>query len=381
MIGRRRGAWAVLCALLTVSLSGCWDIATPEPLTIPVLLAVDWVHGRYQVTVESDVPQLMHSPGASSGSGAERPTWVFQGTGSSVTEALRRTGLDFPNRNPLTFAHLRVVVISPAVLRSPGWPGLVDRLMRAPYLHRTFWVLVSRSQAMPFAETTNPVGPDPVEVLNQTLKAAEHDGWAYPVRMYQIAEHWLNQPAEAAVLPVLALRPEPGVASGSDFSVVGAAVVTPLGLAGEWSRRETETYGLLAGRAPSLLLSLKDGGRRYVLQTVSSHFHIALAAGRLTVAGQVAVTLDEVDGTGPLLSASAIQRRAAEVLAHDALALVRWSQAHRLDLFACYPKALATRPFSAAPNPKTWTAALARAPVTVTVAVTLRDTGSLNPQA
>ncbi|MCL6564329.1 MAG: spore gernimation protein GerC [Firmicutes bacterium] len=366
------------CALLFL-LTGCWDITQPEPLTIPVLMAVDRQSKGLRVAVEADVPQLMHSPGSSSGSGSTRPTWVVQGTGNTLTEALRHTGLDFPNRNPLTFAHLRVVVLSQAVLQGPAFSGVIDRLARAPYLHRTFWLLATAGPAAPFAETVNPVGPDPVEVLDDVLRALKHDGSAYPTRFYRCLERWENRPFAVVPLPLLALRSQPGLPGASDFAVVGAVVTAASGAVGRWSPDEVATWGLLTNRRPSVLLTVPSGKGQWVLQVVSEHFELHVTRQALEVKGAVGVSIDEVDGHPNPLPLSTLSQQAAQQLAQRAVQLVHWTQVHRVDAFTLYPHTERLGPLASPPAPAAWMARYARLPVRASVRVTVRNAGSLLP--
>lgn len=378
-MSRWRLRWAVLGIAGIFLISGCWDITSPEPLTIPVLLAVDRQSTGLAVAVEADVPQLMHSPGSSSGSGSTRPTWVVHGTGSSLTEALRHTGLDFPNRNPLTFAHLRVVVLSQAVLQSKDFSGIIDRLARAPYLHRTFWLLATAGPAAPYAQTVNPVGPDPVEVLDDALRNVQHDGSAYPTRFYSCLRTWENHPFAVVPLPLLALRTESGIPDATDFAVTGAVVTGAAGAVGRWSTAQVATWGLLTNRGPSLLLTVPSGQGAWVLQVVSERFHLRATAQALEVSGTVGVTIDEVDGHPSPLALPALSQKAAQQLAERASQLVRWTQAHHVDAFSLYPRTEGLGPFAPPPAAAAWMARYAALPVRVTVRVTVRNAGSLLP--
>jgi hypothetical protein len=372
-------AWGLVVVLTVFALTGCWDITTPEQLTVPVLLGIDWSHRIFRVTVEADAPQLMHSPGSSSGSGQSPPTWILRGENPSFVRAIRQTGLEFPDYNPTTLAHLRVVILGQSALARPALTVVLNRLIRAPFLHRTFWVLATPQSAQSIATAVNPIGPDPVDAIEHALKAASHNGWAVRTRFYVIAESLLNAPDLAFLIPTVTLQPNLGKAPGSRFIFTGAEVLTAQGLVGVWSRSQVSTWSLLTNRPVSVLFTVTNGSTRWVFQTAHSHARIRWTAHGLVIHATIPVSLEE-SSTLPTVSRVPVHQLAAQAAKQWAAriaSLVRWCQRHRADVFQLETQYQAQHPFAQPLPPPTWADRFARQDLSVTVHVMIRGSGAL----
>lgn len=373
------GVWIGVLFGLVMSLTGCWDVTSSETITVPVLMAIDWHQGQYVVTVESDAPQLLHSPGASSGSSSTRPTWINSGRGPSFTAAMVNTGLDVLSGNPLTMAHLRVVIIGRSALSPKVLPGILDHLDRAPYLHRTFWVLGSQGPAAKVAEVENPIGPDPVVVLERVLKVAQKHGWAHPPRFYQILETWDDTPYLGTVIPILTMSPEPGMAMAQQFQLAGSWVLLGPQKIGQWSRSQAGICAMLMNYHPSLLVPITAPHAVYVFRMVQSHNNLTWSRGSLNVKTSVSVSLAEVDGdqTSPPSAAWMAQQVSYE-LSREIMQFIGWTQTHHVDVLGAGLKAEAKHPHWFQENESRWSEIYGNVPVHLTVKVSIRDAGSLS---
>lgn len=375
---RQRAAsfFGLLC--LTVMLSGCWDVTTPEVLTVPVLLAIDWTRHQYQVTIEADAPQLMHSPGSGSSGSGSSPTWIFRGSGPSVIAAIRASGINFPNQNPLTLAHVRIVVLGASVLRSQSIMGLQDVFSREPFFYRTFWVLSSSGPAGALAETTNPVGPDPVEVLEKKLKVAKASGWVHPTRFYQIAETLYNAPFEPLVIPIVQVVPGLSPAKGSQFSFTGAFVFGQSHVVGQWTRQQVAIWNLLKNQQPALLLSVRQGQRTWTFEATHSHTRTRWTHNTIDVRTKVSVSLNEVDGgLNPAPASAWLSQELARQLDGRIAQLLDWSRQHQVDILGVGVKVAAKHPLWFQTHQTSWPHIYEKTPTTIHVQVVIHDTGNV----
>ncbi len=195
---------------------------------VPVLMAIDWHAPEYEVTLATDAPQLMSTAGGSQ-SQSSAPPWVIRGSGHSLTSALQRLGINYPNANPLPLAHLRIVVLGHGALTPAILNTVWDRFNRSRYLHRTFWVFGTRGSAAIIAEATNPTGPDPAHALEEALESARASGWVKPLRFYHIAETLYNTSDSGIVLPMVSVESEQGPNPGALSRFPGAWVLTHQG--------------------------------------------------------------------------------------------------------------------------------------------------------
>lgn len=377
----RRLWWAALSIGGALMLSGCWDVETPEVLTVPVMMAIDWRHQTYRVTIEADAPDLLQSPGQSNSSGSSRPTWILQGQGPSVAEALLHTGLNAPTLNPLTLTHLRVLILGQSALSPKAMPGIWDWLSRSPYLHRTFWVLATSGPASRIAETTNPLGPDPVTVLEQEMKDARVNGWIAPIRFYRLTEIMTNAPGSAQLIPLVTLKAEPGVSNGTNFTFdQGADVLSPTRLVGRWTPSQVMTYNLLTNRRPHVFFRLCQDGQCWTVGTITSRTRILLTGQGIEATSTVQIGLLEHDGSGRTQFAPLwLEHAAAAQLSRQMFNEIRWTQAHRVDLFGLSTQEALWHPVWFNRHANQWMTRYAQLPLKVHVTVILHGTGNLQP--
>lgn len=376
-----RNTIAVIGVLVaTVLLSGCWDVTSTEILTVPTLMAIGWHHHQYTITMETDSPELMSTPGSGS-STTTSPTWILKGHGASISQALLDTGLNVETGNPLTLAHLRVVVLGKSVLSPNRLPTILDHFARAPYLHRTFWILSTTGPATPIAEAENPIGPDPVNVLQRDLKIAKLHGNIVPHRFYRVIESVVNTPYEGLEIPTVMVRPAPNGKSGGQFRFQGAYIILHDRIIGHWSLHQVRTYALLHNDDPGLLLTVPiSNSGYYVFRVLTSHTTVSWRHRSLRISNHCIVSLVEVTSpvgtvhTPPLPLAGMM----AKQLATRITSLVRWTQNHRVDMLGAGVDASLRDPLWFPSHEKDWSDIYAQAPFTIHVSVTIHDTGSLN---
>ncbi len=379
MIRRMMGAAFALAFM--IGLPGCWDMSSREALHVPVLMAIDWHAPNYEVTLATDAPQLMSTAGGSQ-SQSSAPTWIIRGSGHSLTGALQRLGINYPNANPLPLAHLRIVVLGDSALTPAVLNTVWDRFNRARYLHRTFWVFGTRGSAALLAQATNPTGPDPEHALEEALESARASGWVKPLRFYHIAETLYNTSDSGIVLPMVSVESEQGPNPGALFRFPGAWVLTHQGsIAGQWSRSQVETWMLLRNEHPHLLLTVPAAPYRSVaVDTAKARTHLSWKRGTIHVRTSISVSLLEIDGAPPShapVDTKAIEQALAGQLVGRIARLVQWTQQHQVDVLGIDTGIDARHPVWFEDHAGEWPALYAHAPVTVHVHVILRDTENL----
>lgn len=383
-LGRRAGR--LLRALLALAsvplLAGCWDARSPEHLFIPILMAVDRTSGGYTVTVQAVAPALLSvSPGSSGGSsGSTPPVWVVQGEGSTVLAALQAASLNFPE--PITLAHLQVLVLGPSVFAPPALEDVTDALLRSPYLSRSFWVYTCPGPAAAVARAQNALGLYPAQVLIRVAERETRTGRLAPVRFIRWLSEHTNAPAAAALLPEVTVRPAPPPATGDDFRFPGMALVRNDRLVGLLSPRQTAVWSLVAPYPPGEhaqrpLVTVTTPSARWVYQIQAHQARWTVDPTRLQVRLTLTATLAEARGTVPAKQdQSRLQQALARQAAREVLALVHWSQARHADIFGIARLAQATEPGWWAASAARWPTLYARLPVRVTVQARLQDVGN-----
>lgn len=372
-------------------LTGCWDVSSPEHLLIPTLMAVDWQGGQYVLTLQAVAPALLSVGPSSGGGGGGSPTppvWVLQGRGSSLTEAIRSATLGFPE--PIALSHLEVLVLGRSVLAPRPFAGLMDSLLRTPFLVRTFWVFGAVGEAAPIAKAANPIGLYPAHVLIRASERMARNGQLAPRRFSDWVEALENGPT-TVLLPMLSVRTTSPPGTGDDFQFPGSYLVSAGRLIGNLSHQATIVWTVLtplSGEVSPIqpTISVRQGPVRYLFTLTAYRTHLTLTPQGLHVGTRVTARLDEVDGlSGPIpspppLNQTELARLLADHLAEAERQLIHWSQQRGADILAVGRMAAAERPEWFRSHVAHWDTYYAHLPVYVRVVARIESTGSLaNP--
>jgi spore germination protein KC len=371
----------LLALSLAPCLAGCWDARSPEHLLIPTLMAVDRTAGRYTVTVQAVAPALLSvSPGSSGGSaGSTPPVWVVQGTGATVLSALQAASLTFPE--PITLAHLQVLVLGPSLFAPRALDAVVDALLRPPYLSRSFWVYTSPGPAAAVARAENTLGLYPAQVLIRVAERETRSGRLAPVRFIRWLSDKANAPAGATLLPEVTARPAPPPATGDDFRFPGMAVIEQDRIAGRLSPDQTAVWSLVAPYPPGEhaarpLVTATSGTGRWVFQVQTHQARWTVGPGGIAVRLTLTATLAEAQGAIPAKSdLTRLQQALAGQVAREVLTLIRWSQARHADIFGLGRLVQATDPARWTVWAARWPERYAHLPARVAVQARLLDVG------
>jgi spore germination protein BC len=371
-------------------LSGCWDVSSPEHLLVPTLLAVDWQQDRYRVTVASVAPALLSvgaSAGGSSGGSSETPpVWVLSGEGRTLTAALRQAGLEFPE--PIALAHLEVLVLGRDALAPRPLAGLLDALLRTPFLVRTFWVFATPGPAARIAEAANPIGLHPAQVLIRAGERATRNGEVPLTRFSSWAEA-LQDPTATVLLPIVEVvrAKTPGV--GDDYRFPGSYLLRREELVGTLDHAATVLYRIMAPRPSEVnpvqpVITFSDTGARYLFTLTAYRTHLSPSPAGVRVETRVTARLDEAGGlTGvplrlPPLPEEALAKRLARVLAAKEQVFYAGTEGAGLDVLALGRIAAATHPHWFRAEAAHWPKTLAALPFRITVRARVESTGNLS---
>lgn len=381
--GRSRIAAVVVGLSLLVT--GCWDITTPERLLVPTLLTIDWSHGQYEVTIQAVVPAQAKTGGrGGSSSGGVSSTWVLKGEGRSFRKALYQTGLDVPA--PVTLTHLQVVVIGRETLKSHILSGIVDGLVRDPACTHTFLLLAADGTASQLARASNPLGLYPAQDLVEAEQAAASRGGVQAIRFNFWFPRFINAPYQASLLPVVTPFGVSRSNQGVFYRFPGEFVVVDGTLRGMlsaqqvelWTLTRTETRGEVT---PHPLVTANVGGTEAVFAVNRHQSAVRWQDGQIRVAEKVNMSLVEVDHasrTNPPSPLAQLSSLLSRRLTQDTLALVHWSQRHRADLFDLGRQVTAQHPSWMRIHEAQWPAVYSQAPVHVQVDVTVSSFGVLH---
>ncbi|SMQ79744.1 spore germination protein KC [Bacillus sp. OV166] len=178
-----------LLCLATVLLSGCWDSAELQNLSVVSAIGIDKggnkVKNRYRVTVQIVNPSQV-AGGSTGGKTQASPVLTFTNTGSTLSEALRKMSGTAPEE--LFFPHLQLMVISEEMAKE-GIGDLFDMIERDSQFRLLFPVLIVRGHsAEDVLKVTTPLEAIPSERIVDTLKSSKKVWGEYALYAGQVID-------------------------------------------------------------------------------------------------------------------------------------------------------------------------------------------------
>ncbi|KKI94059.1 hypothetical protein WQ54_00505 [Bacillus sp. SA1-12] len=163
------------------SLSGCWDSAELQDLSIISGIGIDKgsddVENRYQTTVQIINPSQV--AGGQQGSKVQAsPVTTYTSTGSTISESLRKISHEAPSE--LFFPHIQVMLIGEEIAKE-GIMEIFDVIERDSHFRVLFPVLIVKGQTAENAlKITTPLIAIPSQKVLQSLQSAEKIWGEYP---------------------------------------------------------------------------------------------------------------------------------------------------------------------------------------------------------
>ena len=126
-----------ICIALSLFVTGCWSRTELNELAIAVGLGIDKAGNEYKISIQ------IAEPGEVSGKTASgmAPVTLFQATGTTVLEAIRKITTVSPRR--IYFSHLRIFVIGESLARE-GIRNSLDLIARDPETRNDFLIVVAK---------------------------------------------------------------------------------------------------------------------------------------------------------------------------------------------------------------------------------------------
>lgn len=126
----------ILCFM--VLLTGCWNRREMNELAINMGLGIDKDNKGYLLTAQVVEPREVASK---QGGGGHSPVTVYQASGKTIYEAIRRITEESPRR--LYLSHLRVLVLGESLAKE-GIAPVLDFLSRNHEMRTDFFIVVAK---------------------------------------------------------------------------------------------------------------------------------------------------------------------------------------------------------------------------------------------
>lgn len=135
----RKALLLSLLMLMPIFITGCWSRREMNDLAIAVGIGIDKVGDQYKVSVQVVEPSQV---AGTKGGVSLTPVNLYQTTGATVLEALRRITMDSPRK--IYLAHLRMLIIGEDLAKD-GIDKVLDFLSRDTEVRNDYFMVVARN--------------------------------------------------------------------------------------------------------------------------------------------------------------------------------------------------------------------------------------------
>lgn len=258
---------AVLLALNTIFLSGCWDERELNELGLVMAVGIDKKKGGeyYTVTVQIAKPSSAAGQGGKSG-GGEDAVWVGSAQGNTIFEAVRNIA-KFSSRR-IMWAHNNVIIIGQSLAEQDVTP-VVDFFTRNHELRMKTWVGVAHGDARPYIEAKTGIENIPAFSIGELFRYNEFPSEGIATDMVEFFRDFkaeATQPLASAIN--MGKEKEAQSNQGKQIELEGAAVFKGPKLIGFLTPEETRGIAWLRKNINSSLIVVGGIGKEKINASV-----------------------------------------------------------------------------------------------------------------
>ncbi|MUT66294.1 Ger(x)C family spore germination protein [Paenibacillus sp. NEAU-GSW1] len=163
----------VLVALMTLTLTGCWNRVELNEIAIISGTAVDWKDGQFQLSYQIVMPSAISSQVGGSSQGAS--VNVFSTQGDSLRGAINKASRELARR--LYFSHNQVLVIGESAAAN-GLDSLFDAYLRNTDSRETVSVFLTKGNGRTILEQLIPLEKIPGSAIQRMMENESRNGSA-----------------------------------------------------------------------------------------------------------------------------------------------------------------------------------------------------------
>lgn len=167
---KRRSLSYILCLLLALLLSGCWNRRELDAISVVEAMGIDKLeNGQISLTYQILKPSgVKGSSSSGEKGGGGKSVWVVTATGQTVFDAIRNATTQVDRRS--YFGHNKVIVIGEEAAKS-GISPLLDLAMRDPELRELVYVFIAKGNASDIIQAEHPQEKIPAKGIESLAKA------------------------------------------------------------------------------------------------------------------------------------------------------------------------------------------------------------------
>lgn len=319
--------------LITLTLSGCWDLKEVDRLSFVTSIGIDRdPEETIRLTVQIPQTQNLLPPGFHSGGGGDKQFSLLSFTGISVNSAFAK--MNSKSSRDLVVSQNKSIIIGTTAAQN-DIPAILDFLLR-------------NAQAPPQATVMIADGATAAEILKMTLATELLPGlefvqaiqntkkynWTYFIPIWEFHQKLIHETKDAFASLIALDQKE------NRYVQAGLAVFSGDRLAGKLSPNETQSFGVLANLMHSAQMDFKlPSGEIITLRNVDAKTRIKVKTDsdqpQFLVRTKIKASFNEWTGVGKEVSQANLQhlqKTIARLIQRDLQAVIKKLQSLNSDV-------------------------------------------------
>ncbi|MGG3800573.1 Ger(x)C family spore germination protein [Metabacillus fastidiosus] len=332
---------------ILIFLSGCWNRRELNELAIVVGIGIDKVDDHFLVTTQVINPGQVATQKSSI---AKEPVIVYQETGDTVFEAIRKITTTSPRK--MYASHLRMIVLGEELAKD-GIGEMLDILLRDQEFRMDFYIMVAQGmKAKDILKVSTPLEKIPSNKMFNALETSQKEWSATKaVTLHELVKTIVRE-GEALVLTGITVKGDKDLAHSidnlertvpnGDLQITNLAVFKKDKLIGWLDEMEGKTYNVLTNNEKSTTINLscpKGGKVVYEVKNSSTDTKAEIRNGKpeidldISVEGDIAEVECDMDLTkeGTIEEIEKIYEKEAESYFRNAISQIQ--EHHETDIF------------------------------------------------
>lgn len=326
----------VICILLIMSLSGCWNRRELDTLGIVLGVGVDkpMKYGKVQITTQIIKPGEIKLHNKEDGSVAQA-FWNVSATGDTVFDTLRN--ITNKSSRKLFFPHNQVLIFGKSIAED-GIQKYIDFFTRDPETRMNVWVLISEDKAKNILDVKSELEKVPANNIAKLIKGqADATSQTRAVKLRDLTVGLMSK-TTAPTAPFIKVSRDDDKAVAM---ISGTAVFKDNKLVGNMDKREGRGLLWVLGDVKSGIIEVESSGNAKVsIEIIGASSKIVPEINNNKIKIKVNIyeegNIGEQTGTenlSKLTEIASLEKKKDEVIKKEVMAAVKKAQELDADVF------------------------------------------------
>lgn len=332
----------ILCLLLTLLLSGCWNRRELDAISVVEAIGIDKLENG-QISLTYQILRPSGVKGTSSGGekgGGGKSFWVVTTTGETVFDAIRNATKQVDRRS--YFGHNKVIVIGEESAKS-GIAPLLDLATRDPELRELVYVFITKGKASDIIEADHPQEKIPSKGIESLAKATRASSKVPQIVLIDVLKNLVSKTNDSFIPGIELTELKEDETVDKLFELHETAIFKDDKLVGWFNPEETRGLLWILGEVKSGIIVVSSPGdesKNVALEIIRASGKVTpeMDEGKLTVTvevkeeGNLAEQMSQVDLNKPD-AFKLLEEKQAAVIEEEIRAAINKAQKWGVDIF------------------------------------------------